>query len=147
MAYVVFQALGEHAGGVRDRRQPEAQLFDAGREAVHGGGRSRTRTRPCRSTRCSGLDDRPAPGRPPRVAFNYHVDLAGARLVVLDTRNHREYLTPNGPPGLLTQEALDAQLPIALTDDVPLLIVVSPAPVMGPRRDGGDPPGRRSPNV
>ena len=52
---------------------------------------------------------------------------------MLDTRTHREYVTPNGPPGLLTESALDAQLPITLTDDVPLLIVVSPAPVLGPR--------------
>lgn len=80
-----------------------------------------------------GLDDPTGAGTSPRVAFNYHVDVAGARIVVLDTRNHREYFTANGPPGLLSQDALDAQLPIALTDDVPLLIVVSPAPVLGPR--------------
>ena len=55
------------------------------------------------------------------------------RVHVLDTRTRRQYLTPYASPGLLTQQALDDQLPPTeqLPDDH-VLIVVSPAPVFGP---------------
>ncbi len=138
LAYVLFQAWGNtpeafvpsDPSGSPDT--PEAQLLALVPKLFTGA----TVPDPDVSKQVDtllGLDDPTGAGTSPRVAFNYHVDLAGARLVVLDTRNHREYLTPNGPPGLLSQAALDAQLPISLTDDVPLLIVVSPAPVLGPR--------------
>jgi hypothetical protein len=132
LAYVVFQAWGNTPEAFETAGTPEAQLLAlvpslfTGTTKPNGDLAKQVDT-------LLGLDDPTGGGPSLRVAFNYHVDLAGARLVVLDTRNHREYLTPNGPPGLLSQDALDAQLPIKLTDDVPLLIVVSPAPVLGPR--------------
>lgn len=133
IAYVLFQAWGNTPEAFDTDGTPEAQFLALVPKLFDGTG-----TLPDPGT-CQqieallGLNDPTGSGTTPRLTFNYHVDLAGVRLVVLDTRTHREYATPNGPPGLLTENALDAQLPITLTDDVPLLIVVSPAPVLGPR--------------
>jgi hypothetical protein len=133
IAYVLFQAWGNTPEAFDTEGTPEAQFLALVPKLFDGTG-----TLPDPGT-CQqieallGLDDPTGTGTTPRLTFDYHVDLAGGRLVVLDTRTHREYATPNGPPGLLTENALDAQLPITLTDDVPLLIVVSPAPVLGPR--------------
>jgi hypothetical protein len=133
IAYVLFQAWGNTPEAFDTEGTPEAQFLALVPKLFDGTG-----TLPDPGT-CQqietllGLNDPTGTGTTPRLTFNYHVDLAGVRLVVLDTRTHRDYATPNGPPGLLTEQALDAQLPITLTDDVPLLIVVSPAPVLGPR--------------
>lgn len=73
-----------------------------------------------------------APEAAPRMDFSFGLDGPGHRVRVLDTRTRRDYRTPFGPPGLLTPEALDQQLP---DEDLPeghVLIVVSPAPVFGP---------------
>lgn len=132
VAYVLFQAWGNTPEAFATPGTPEAQFLELVPQLFTGSEVPDSAT--CKKIdTLLGLDDPTGTGTSPRIAFNYHVDLAGARLVVLDTRNHRDYGTPNGPPGLLTQQALDAQLPISLTDDVPLLIIVSPAPVLGPR--------------
>lgn len=144
VAYLMFQAWGNTPDAFATDGTPEAQLlalvpqlFAPGGSGAGGtGGSLATLPDPAVCAKIDhllGLDDKTGTGTAPRVAFNYHLDVAGVRLVVLDTRTHREYGSPDGPPGLLTAAALDAQLPIALTDDVPLLIVVSPAPVLGPR--------------
>ncbi len=134
ISYVLFQGWGNKPEAFETAGTPEAQFLSLVPRLFNGSG-----TLPDPGTcqqleRLLGLDDPTGTGdSTDRLAFNYQLDVAGGRLVVLDTRTHREYGTPNGPPGLLTQAALDAQLPITLTDDVPLLIVVSPAPVLGPR--------------
>jgi hypothetical protein len=134
LAYVLFQGWGNTPEAFATAGSPEAQLLKLVPQMFTG-------TQVPDPGICAqvdkllGIDDLTGTNTSPKdaVAFNYHVDLAGARLVVLDTRRYREYLTLNSLPGLLSPDALDAQLPISLTDDVPLLIVVSPAPVLGPR--------------
>jgi hypothetical protein len=133
LAYVLFQAWGNTPDAFATAGTPEAQLLGLVPTLFPADGGTPDPGVTQQIDQLLGLDDPTGTGTAPRVAFNYHLDIAGARLVVLDTRTHREYGTPNGPPGLLTAAALDAQLPISLTDDVPLLIVVSPAPVLGPR--------------
>jgi hypothetical protein len=133
LAYVLFQGWGNTPDRFDTSGTPEQQLLALVPSLFAGTG---TLPDPDICTQVDtllGLDDPTGTGTSTRVAFNYHIDLAGIRLVVLDTRTHREYGTPDGPPGLLTSAALDAQLPISLTDDVPVLVVVSPAPVLGPR--------------
>jgi hypothetical protein len=142
VAYVLFQGWGNTPDRFAIAGTPEAQFLDLMPQLFAGSG---TLPVPDVCTKLdhllglddptggSGEDDPSRPGGPARIAFNYHIDLAGVRIVVLDTRTHREYGTPNGPPGLLSAAALDIQLPTSLTDDVPLLIIVSPAPVLGPR--------------
>ncbi len=133
LAYVLFQGWGNTPERFATAGTPEAQLLALVPSLFAGSGSVPDPAVAGQVDHLLGLDDPTGGGSAERVAFNYHVDLAGARLVVLDTRTHREYGTPNGPPGLLSDAALDEQLPISLTDDVPLLILVSPAPVLGPR--------------
>ena len=133
LAYVLFQAWGNTPDAFATPGTPETQLLALVPSLFPRTGAAPDPGAAQQIDHLLGLDDPTGTGTAPRVAFNYHLDIAGARLVVLDTRTHREYGTPDGPPGLLTAAALDAQLPISLTDDVPLLIVVSPAPVFGPR--------------
>ena len=67
-----------------------------------------------------------------KVTWNYSIDFEAHRVVVLDTRNHRQ-LFGHRPPGLLTSDALQKQLAAGpLPPHLQLLLVVSPAPVLGP---------------
>ena len=133
LAYVLFQAWGNTPDRFETAGTPEAQLLALVPQLFAGTGTLPDPAVCGQVDHLLGLDDPTGGNGAARLTFNYHLDLAGVRLVVLDTRTHREYGSPNGPPGLLTDQALDDQLPISLTDDVPLLIVVSPAPVLGPR--------------
>jgi hypothetical protein len=73
-----------------------------------------------------------AGAEPIKVTWNYSIDFEAHRVVVLDTRNHRQ-LFRHQPPGLLTSEALQKQLASGpLPPHLGLLVVVSPAPVLGP---------------
>jgi hypothetical protein len=73
------------------------------------------------------------PGAEPKFDFSYAVDGPTHRVVVLDTRTRREYRTPQSPPGLLSAASLDQQLPAGpLPSGLEVLIVISPAPVLGP---------------
>jgi hypothetical protein len=73
-----------------------------------------------------------SPAAQPKFDFSYTVDGPVHRVRVLDTRTHRLYSTPYASPGLLTQNAMDHQLPVETLPDGHVLIVVSPAPVFGP---------------
>ena len=71
----------------------------------------------------------------PVLDFSFAIDGPKHHVRVLDTRMRRQYDTAGASPGLLTQAALDHQLPQADLDDLPdghVLVVVSPAPVFGP---------------
>ncbi len=73
------------------------------------------------------------PGAVPKFDFSYTLDGPTHRIVVLDTRTRREYRTPQSPPGLLSSASLDEQLPAGpLPSGIEVLIVISPAPVLGP---------------
>ena len=73
------------------------------------------------------------PGALPKFDFSYKVDGPTHRVVVLDTRTRREYQTPTSPPGLLSAASLDEQLPPGpLPSGLEVLVVISPAPVLGP---------------
>ncbi len=133
VAYVLFQGWGNTPQAFDTPGTPEAQLLALIPQWLTGSGTVPDAGISGQIDHLLGLDDTTGNNGTPRVTFHYDLDIAGARLVVLDTRTRREYGTPNGPPGLLTQSALDEQLPISKTDDVPLLIIVSPAPVLGPR--------------
>jgi hypothetical protein len=67
------------------------------------------------------------------VTWNYSIDFEAHRVVVLDTRNHRQLSGRHRPPGLLTSDALQKQFSAGpLPPHLQLLVVVSPAPVLGP---------------
>lgn len=68
----------------------------------------------------------------PKFDFSFVVDGPMHRVRVLDTRTRRLYSTAYAPPGLLTPQALDSQLPVETLPEGHVLVVVSPAPVFGP---------------
>jgi PhoD-like phosphatase len=70
--------------------------------------------------------------QPAAVKWHYRVKTGPATTFVLDTRTRRQYVSLNAPPSLLTQEALNDQLPLTPPEpDAPFIIVVAPAPVLG----------------
>ncbi len=73
-----------------------------------------------------------APAGQPKFDFSFTIDGPMHRVRVLDTRTQRLYSTPYGSPGLLTQAAMDRQLPVQTLPPEHVLVVVSPAPVFGP---------------
>jgi hypothetical protein len=68
----------------------------------------------------------------PKFDFSFVIDGPVVRVRVLDTRTRRQYDTPASPPGLLTNDALDHQLPHEVLPDGHVLVVVSPCPAFGP---------------
>jgi hypothetical protein len=72
------------------------------------------------------------PGAQPKFDFSFVVEGPVHKVRVLDTRTRRQYDGRTAPPGLLTQAALDHQIPKEDLPDGHVLVVVSPAPVFGP---------------
>ena len=136
LAYVLFQAWGNTPQAYATAGTPEAQLLDLIPQIFSGTGDVPNESVLAQVDTLLGLDGAPDPavGQPVhRLTFNYSMSLANGLLVVLDTRTHREYASADGPPGLLSELALNAQLPIDAVDRAQWLLVVSPAPVLGPR--------------
>lgn len=67
---------------------------------------------------------------PPPIKWHYSVPCSETIVYVLDTRTRRTYETRYSPSGLLSDTALDDQLPIAPPGSQ-FVVVVSPAPVLG----------------
>ena len=84
------------------------------------------------------LDNRPLPDgryaavRPP-LTWHFTVDGPKHRVVALDNRTRRSYLSEVGPPGNVSTEALADQIPPApLPVGVEVLVVIAPLQVIGP---------------
>lgn len=67
---------------------------------------------------------------PPPVKWHFNVPSSETTVYVLDTRTRRTYETRYSPPGLLSDTAMDDQIPLAAQPER-FLIFVSPAPVLG----------------
>jgi len=72
-------------------------------------------------------------GTDPLVKWHFKVPSGPTTTVVLDTRTWREFSGRYAPPGLLSDVALEEQLPATLAPSPggEVLIVVAPAPVLG----------------
>ncbi len=69
---------------------------------------------------------------PSAVKWHYRVPSGAATTFVLDTRTQRQYPSLNAPPALLSEAALNEQLPATPPDPgASFIIVVAPAPVLG----------------
>ncbi len=66
----------------------------------------------------------------PPVKWHYSVPCSETTVYVLDTRTRRTYETRYSPPGLLSDGAMDDQIPLAAQPEH-FLVFVSPAPVLG----------------
>jgi len=67
---------------------------------------------------------------PPPVKWHYSVPCSETTVYVLDTRTRRTYETRYSPSGLLSNSAMDEQIPITPQPEK-FLIFISPAPVLG----------------
>jgi hypothetical protein len=72
-------------------------------------------------------------GSAPKIKWHYSIPTGPTQTLVLDTRTRREFNSRISPPGLLSQTALDEQIPDAAVPSAgaEVLIVVSAAPVLG----------------
>ncbi len=77
-------------------------------------------------------DGRFSPVKPP-ISWHFMIDGPKHRVVALDNRTRRSYVSEIGPPGNVSKEALDDQIPKPpLPDGVEVLVVVAPLQVIGP---------------
>lgn len=72
-------------------------------------------------------------GSDPKVKWHFKVPSGPTTVVILDTRTWRAFSGRYTPPGLVSDVALEEQLPASLAPSpgAEVLIVVSPAPVLG----------------
>jgi hypothetical protein len=72
-------------------------------------------------------------GSNPTVKWHFKVPSGPTTTVVLDTRTWREFPGRYAPPGLLSDVALEEQLPASLAPSpgAEVLLVIAPSPVMG----------------
>lgn len=66
----------------------------------------------------------------PPVTWHYSVPSSETKVFVLDTRTRRTFASRFSPPGLLSDSAMDDQIPLAAQPER-FLVFVSPAPVLG----------------
>ena len=73
---------------------------------------------------------------PPPLKWHFSVDGPRYRALFLDTRTRRTFLSRFTPPGLLSDSAMEEQIPEGpLPSGLGMLFVVSPVPVLGPPVD------------
>jgi hypothetical protein len=65
------------------------------------------------------------------LKWNYTFTGPRYQLIVMDTRMHRIYRTPNAFPGLLAPGAIEKQIVAAQRKDAEVTIIISAAPVLG----------------
>jgi len=72
-------------------------------------------------------------GNEPEIEWNFSIKAGPTRVVVLDTRTHRSYLSQYSAPNLISHFNLQKQLPPSLvtSSGAELVIIVSPVPVLG----------------
>lgn len=72
----------------------------------------------------------------PPLKWHFSLDGPRYRALVLDTRTRREFPSRFAPPGLLTDSAIEEQIPEGpLPSGLEVLFVISPVPVLGPPVD------------
>ncbi|MCP5093225.1 MAG: hypothetical protein GY949_20120 [Gammaproteobacteria bacterium] len=72
-------------------------------------------------------------GGDPPIKWHFSVDGARHRVIALDNRTRRSFVTRVGPPGNVGLEAMKEQVPLGpLPAGLEVLIVIAPLPVIGP---------------
>ncbi len=135
MAYGVFQAWGndpkKFSAPDESASKPNhnRQLLEETEKAFAGNG-----PYPAAGAQPGRLDELvgAAGAEAKQPAFNYQVPCPRHLVAVLDTRTRRAFSGQGVLPPSLLGTTLNAQVPANLTDGRELLILVSPAPVLGP---------------
>ena len=127
LSYALFQAWGNNPQLFSDDPDHAAlvtaaqNIFSSGSDGPH----------PATAASIDGMFG--FDGSIPKIKWHYSVPSGPAQTLVLDTRTRREFVSRFSPSGLLTQAALDEQIPDAAVPSAgaEVLIVVSAAPVLG----------------
>ena len=132
-AYVLFQGWGNDPAAFAKPGSPHAQFLDLATKFFPSG------TTPWPSDAAiNGLDPLFGFGNAPQqLRLDYVVDGSAHRVIVMDSRTRRSYQGLDTPPALLSDQAIADQItrgpfPQPLPSGIEVLIVVSPAPMLGP---------------
>jgi hypothetical protein len=127
MAYTLFQDWGNNpdsfsVGGKQNLLSQLQLLFPSGSLS----GPNSAATNQIDSLFGFNLNDE----TPPPIKWHYSVPCSETTVYILDTRTRRTYETRYSRPGLLSNGAMDDQIPLSLQPEK-FLIFISPAPVLG----------------
>jgi hypothetical protein len=131
-AYAVFQAWGnEPAGEFAPTGKGGALLLSLSKYQAGDGSDYNEESATYLSIREAM---RIPPGQSPTaVRWDYRINYAGHKVIVLDTRTHREFPDLNSPSqgSLLGPTEIDRQVTQSLNPERQVTVLVSPAPVIG----------------
>jgi hypothetical protein len=132
-AYTLFQAWGNDPAAFHDPAGAGGSALSAA-QALFPSGEGTWPDAAATATldTCFGLT-----GALPTIRFDYVIDGNAHRAIVMDSRTRRSYEGLDTPPALLSDDALRDQiqrgpLPTPLPAGIELLLVISPAPMVGP---------------
>jgi hypothetical protein len=132
-AYTLFQGWGNDPAAFADPASVNAGcLNDAAALFPAGGGTWPSAAATANLETCFGLG-----AGDPKIRFDYVIDGNAHRAIVMDSRTRRAFAGLDAPPALLSDDALRDQIqrgpfPSPLPAGVELLLVISPAPMVGP---------------
>ena len=125
LAYALFQDWGNDPS--RYTRLPHSQILDQAAGLFPEGEQGPAEPEAGELEGLFGLDAGPSPG----VPWHYTVRGPHHQVLVLDTRTRRSYASFHSPPGLVSKEALEEQIPEGpLPAGVEVLLVVSATSVL-----------------
>lgn len=132
-AYTLFQGWGNDPAAFADPTSANAGcLSDAAALFPAGGSAWPNATATASLETCFGLGS-----ADPKIRFDYVIDGNAHRAIVMDSRTRRAFAGLDTPPALLSDDALRDQIqrgpfPSPLPGGIELLLVISPAPMVGP---------------
>jgi len=132
-AYVLFQGWGNDPDAFNKPLSPHSQFLDAAITFFPSGAPPWPAVAPMKALDdLFGFDNAPQ-----RLNLDYFVDGSAHRVIVMDSRTRRSYQGLDTPPSLLSDQAIADQItrgpfPHPLPAGIEILIVVSPAPMLGP---------------
>lgn len=130
VAYALFQGWGNDP--VKFETGDNQRLLDEATKLLRPGEIGPDETAGNEIDKLLGLDLRDTKKAPP-VKWHYSVKCAKHLLVALDNRTRRSFVSRIGPPGNLSLEAIEEQIPAGpLPAGLEVLILVAPLPVIGP---------------
>lgn len=133
LAYTLFQGWGNDPAAFADPESPGGTVLHAAETMFPQGGIAYPVPSAVTTLDIAfGLS-----GSDPTVRFDYVIDGSVHRAIVMDSRTRRAFAGLDMPPALLSDDAIREQIqrgpvPQPLSGGLELLLVISPAPMVGP---------------
>lgn len=133
LAYTLFQGWGNDPAAFTDPTKPGGTVLSAAEAMFPQGGAAY----PAPSAVATLDTAFGLAGSEPQIRFDYVIDGSVHRAIVMDSRTRRAFAGLDTPPALLSDDAIRDQiqrgpLPQPLPGGFELLLVISPAPMVGP---------------